>query len=50
MPLRHLNDGMLDAMVRGEGPASALAPIAVLLAFAAVVTLVAARLFRWEAD
>ena len=50
MPLRHLNDGMLDVMVRGEGPASALAPIAILLAFAAVVTLVAARLFRWEAD
>jgi ABC-2 type transport system permease protein len=50
LPLRHLNDGMLDVMVRGQGPQAALAPIAFLLAFAAVVTLVAARLFRWEAD
>jgi ABC-2 type transport system permease protein len=50
LPLRHLNDGMLDVMVRGQGPASALAPIGVLLGFAAVVTLVAVRLFRWESD
>ncbi|MEO5708396.1 MAG: ABC transporter permease [Nocardioidaceae bacterium] len=50
MPLRHLNDGMLDVMVRGQGPGAALAPIGILLAFAAVVTLIAVRLFRWEAD
>ena len=37
-------------MVRGEGPSAALLPIAILLGFAAVVTLVAVRLFRWEAD
>lgn len=48
MPLRHLNDGMLDVMVRGEGPAAALLPMAILLAFAAVITAVAAKLFRWE--
>ncbi|CAM3367907.1 ABC transporter permease [Nocardioides dubius] len=48
MPLRHLNDGMLDVMVRGEGPAAALVPIGILLAFAAVVCLLAAKLFRWE--
>ncbi|MFS3128133.1 ABC transporter permease [Nocardioides sp. Bht2] len=48
MPLRHLNDGMLDVMVRGEGPSAALLPIGILLAFAAVVCLVAAKLFRWE--
>ena len=50
LPLRHLNDGMLDVMVRGQGPSAAFAPIGILLAFAAVVTLVAVRLFRWEAD
>ena len=50
LPLRHLNDGMLDVMVRGRGAGAALAPIAILLAFAAVVTVVAVRLFRWDAD
>ena len=39
---------MLDVMVRGEGPTAALVPIGILAAFAVVVTLVAARLFRWE--
>jgi ABC-2 type transport system permease protein len=48
LPLKHLNDGMLDVMVRGEGPSAALAPMAILLGFAVVVTLVAARLFRWD--
>jgi ABC-2 type transport system permease protein len=48
LPLRHLNDGMLDVMVRGEGPSAALVPMAILAAFAVVVTLLAARLFTWE--
>lgn len=48
LPLKHLNEGMLDVMVRGEGPGAALLPIAILAAFAVLVTLVAARLFRWE--
>jgi ABC-2 type transport system permease protein len=48
MPLRHLNDGMLDVMVRGEGPGAVLAPMAILAGFAIVVTTVAARLFRWD--
>ncbi|HTW17822.1 MAG TPA: ABC transporter permease [Nocardioides sp.] len=48
LPLKHLNEGMLDVMVRGEGPSAALVPLAILAAFAVVVTLVAARLFRWE--
>jgi ABC-2 type transport system permease protein len=48
LPLRHLNDAMMDVMVRGEGPAAGLLPILVLLAFAAVLTVIAARLFRWE--
>lgn len=47
-PLKHLNTGMLDVMVRGEGPSSALVPLAILAAFAIVITLLAARLFRWE--
>ncbi len=50
LPLRHLNDGMLDVMVRGQGPGAALLPMGILLGFAVVVTLVAVRLFRWEAD
>jgi len=48
LPLKHLNDGMLDTMVRGEGPSSALVPMGILLAFAVVVTAVASRLFRWD--
>ena len=48
LPLRHLNDGMLDTMVRGEGPSSALVPIAILLGFAAVLAAISARLFRWD--
>lgn len=48
LPLRHLNEGMLDVMVRGEGPSAALVPILILLAFAAVFTGLAARIFRWD--
>ncbi|MFC4785401.1 ABC transporter permease [Nocardioides sp. MAHUQ-72] len=48
MPLRHLNDGMLDVMVRGESPVAALVPMSILAGFAVVVTGVAARLFRWD--
>jgi ABC-2 type transport system permease protein len=48
LPLKHLNEGMLDVMVRGEGPSAALVPVAILAAFAVVVTLLAAKLFRWE--
>ncbi len=48
LPLRHLNDGMLDVMVRGEGPSAALMPMLILLAFTTVVTVLAAKLFRWD--
>lgn len=48
LPLKHLNEGMLDVLVRGEGPGAAVVPLVILAAFAVVVTLVAARLFRWE--
>jgi ABC-2 type transport system permease protein len=48
LPLKHLNEGMLDVMVRGEPPSAALVPMAILGGFALVVTLLAAKLFRWE--
>jgi ABC-2 type transport system permease protein len=48
LPLRHLNDGMLDVMVRGEGPGAVLAPMGILAGFALVITLLAARLFQWD--
>jgi ABC-2 type transport system permease protein len=48
LPLRWLNDGMLDVMVRGEGASAALVPMAVLASFAIVVSALAAKLFRWE--
>ena len=49
LPLKHLNEGMLDVMVRGEPWTAALGPMLYLVAFAVVVTLVSARLFRWDA-
>jgi ABC-2 type transport system permease protein len=48
LPLWWLNEGMLDVMVRGEPFTAALLPMAVLAAFALVVTAVAAKVFRWE--
>lgn len=48
LPMGHLVEGMKDVMVRGQGPGAALVPMAILLAFAAVFTLIAAKLFRWE--
>ena len=48
MPLRHMNDGMLDVMVRGLGPGAIVAPVAILLGFALVVSALALRLFRWD--
>ena len=49
LPLRHLNDAMLDVMVRGQGVEAIIAPMAILLGFTAVCALVSARLFRWDA-
>lgn len=48
LPLRHMNDGMLDFLVRGKGPEAMLLPCAVLLGFTAVVGFLASRIFRWE--
>ena len=48
LPLKHLNTGMLDVMVRGQGPGSAVVPLLILAGFAIVVTALSAKLFRWE--
>jgi ABC-2 type transport system permease protein len=48
LPLRHLNQAMLDVMVRGKGPASVLPELGILAGFAIVVSLLATRLFRWD--
>jgi ABC-2 type transport system permease protein len=50
LPLRHLNEGMLDVLVRGQGLGAALPAMLILVAFAAAVGLAAVRLFRWETD
>ena len=50
LPLRHLNDGMLDVMVRGQSWTAVLAPMAILLTFTVVLGALAARLFRWESE
>jgi ABC-2 type transport system permease protein len=48
LPLRWMNDGMLDLLVRGKGPAALVAPSAVLIVFAVVVSVLAGRLFSWD--
>jgi ABC-2 type transport system permease protein len=48
LPLKHLNEGMLDVMVRGEPWTAALVPMAILAGFAIGVTLIASRLFSWD--
>jgi ABC-2 type transport system permease protein len=49
MPLRYLVTGMQNVMARGEGVASALPAIGILLALTAVLTAIAVRFFRWDA-
>ena len=48
LPLRHLVDGMLAVMVRGEGPAVVLPQIGILLGFAVVVAAISVAVFRWD--
>lgn len=50
LPLRHLNDGMLDVMVRGQGPGAAVEPMLILLGFTLVILAVSSRFFTWESD
>ena len=40
--------GMQNVMARGDGPASALPAIGLLLGIAAVLTIISARVFRWD--
>jgi ABC-2 type transport system permease protein len=47
-PLRHMNDGMLAFMVRGQGAEALLLPCGVLLGFTVVVSAIAAKVFTWE--
>lgn len=50
LPLRYLNEGMLDVMVRGQGPSAVLLPMAVLVGFAVIVVVIASRFFSWDTD
>lgn len=47
-PLRHMNDGMLDVLVRGKGIEALAVPAAVLVGFSLVVGFLASRVFKWE--
>ncbi|SDH46259.1 ABC-2 type transport system permease protein [Actinokineospora alba] len=47
-PLRHMNDGMMDFLVRGKDFSALLVPCAVLIGFTLVVGFVASRVFTWE--
>jgi ABC-2 type transport system permease protein len=49
MPLRYLVTGMQNVMARGEAAVTALPAIGILLALAAVLTVISARVFRWDA-
>ena len=46
MPLRHLNEGMTDVLVRGEGVSALVAPGAFILGFAVLVGGLSVLLFR----
>jgi ABC-2 type transport system permease protein len=48
MPLRYLVTGMQNVMARGESASTALPAIGILLALAAVLTLISVRTFRWD--
>jgi ABC-2 type transport system permease protein len=48
-PLRYLNEGMLNVMSRGLGPGSVLPEMGILVGVAVAGSLIAVRLFRWEA-
>jgi ABC-2 type transport system permease protein len=47
-PLRHMNDGIMDFLVRGQDASALLAPCLVLGGFVLVVGLIAAKIFQWE--
>nr|WP_157554677.1 ABC transporter permease [Herbidospora sakaeratensis] len=47
-PLKHLNQALLDVMVRGQGPLSVLPELGIVLAFGLVISLIAMKVFRWD--
>jgi ABC-2 type transport system permease protein len=49
-PLRHMNDGITDFLVRGRDASALVVPCVVLSAFVLVVGFVAAKVFQWEDD
>ncbi|MEV1005826.1 ABC transporter permease [Streptomyces sp. NPDC049881] len=48
LPLKHLNEAVMDVLSRDGGWGEALPTMGGLLLFAAVLTAVAARFFRWD--
>ena len=48
LPLRHMNDGMIAVLVRGQGASALVTPLLVLVGFTVVVTAVAVRVFSWD--
>jgi ABC-2 type transport system permease protein len=48
LPLRWMNEGMLDVLVRGRGLEALWLPSLVLVGFTVVVAAIAMRTFRWE--
>lgn len=49
-PLRHMNDGIMDFLVRGRDASALVVPCLVLTAFILVVGAISAKVFRWEED
>jgi ABC-2 type transport system permease protein len=47
-PLRHMNDGIMDFLVRGQDAGALLVPCAVLTGFVLAVGFIAAKVFQWE--
>ncbi|RKN37610.1 ABC transporter permease [Streptomyces hoynatensis] len=48
LPLKHLTQALQDVLSRGQGWGAALPTLGGLLLFAAVLTALASRLFRWD--
>lgn len=47
-PLRHMNDGIMDFLVRGKDAGALVVPCLILAAFVVVVGAISAKVFQWE--
>jgi ABC-2 type transport system permease protein len=47
-PLRHMNDGIMDFLVRGQSASALLVPCLVLTGFTLVIGAISTRVFQWE--